>query len=149
VISVSPANIAKSCSSHISFKLCVSRNVYIRIVSVSSESDCSGAAFDHDVAAGAAICSPCQAGTYFSGSGRTPLSKKRGARMTNRPLLSAGECIARCQDGNGEQNAHNVTVRGAAVPGPEPLYTPCGGCACRWPGIAWPQADASKAACSR
>jgi hypothetical protein len=82
----------------ISFSLYVSRNVYILIIRVSSESDCSGAAIDHDVAAGATkstVCSPCQAGTYFSGSGWTPLLKGRVARMTKRPLLSASECVAR------------------------------------------------------
>jgi hypothetical protein len=79
----------------IPFRLYESRNVHIRIVRVSSESDCSGAAFDHDMAAGAAICSPCQAGTYFTGSGWTPLSKRRAARTTKRPWLSACEFIAR------------------------------------------------------
>lgn len=64
------------------FTLYVSRNVYIQIVRVSSESDCSGAALHHDVAAGAAVCSPCQAGTYFSGSGWTLLLSRRGARTT-------------------------------------------------------------------
>jgi hypothetical protein len=40
------------------------------------------------------------------------------------------------QDGDEESRVQNVTVRGAAVPGPEPVYTPCGDCACRWPGTA-------------
>jgi hypothetical protein len=73
----------------------VSRNVHIRTVRVSSESDGSGAALDHDVAAGATIstaCSPCQAGTYFSGSGWTPLLKRRGASTTWHRLMSAGGC---------------------------------------------------------
>ena len=34
-----------------------------------SESDGLGAAFDHDAAAGATICSQCQAGAYSSGAG--------------------------------------------------------------------------------
>jgi hypothetical protein len=76
----------------ISVNLYVSRHVDVQIVRVSSESDCSGAAFDHDVAAGATIstvCSPCQAGTYSSGAGWIPL---RGVRTTMQPLLSAYGC---------------------------------------------------------
>jgi hypothetical protein len=142
-----------------SIKLYVSRNVFIRMVHVSGESDDSDDMFDHDVAAGATIsaaCSPCLAGTYFSGSGWTPLSKRRGARTTKRPWMSAYGCresrskddkatLFCCrlvgalnlgQDGDEESRVQNVTVRGAAIPGPEPVYTPCGGCACRWPGNA-------------
>jgi hypothetical protein len=40
------------------------------------------------------------------------------------------------QDGDEESRVQNVTVRGAAIRGPEPVYTPCGSCACRWPGNA-------------
>jgi hypothetical protein len=68
------------------------QNTGIPIVRVSSKSDCSGAAFDHDVAAGAAIstvCSSCQAGTYSSGAGWVPLLQRRRARTTNQALMSA------------------------------------------------------------
>jgi hypothetical protein len=127
----------------IPYRLYVSPSVHIRILRVSIESDCSGAAFDHDVAAGAAICSPCQAGTYFTGSGWNPLLKSEDDQCLLVVAVRLG------QDGDEESRVQNVTVRGAAVPGPEPVYMPCGDCACRWPGTACARADASKAACSR
>ena len=80
----------------IAFKSHLSRNVDLQIVCVSSESDCSGAAFDHRVAAGATIstvCSPCQAGTYSSGAGWIPLLMGRGICADEmHPLLCAYGC---------------------------------------------------------
>jgi hypothetical protein len=117
----------------ITISVCVSK-CKNQIVRISSEYDCSEAAFDHDVAAGATFCSPCQAGTYSSGAGWTPLLKrKERGRQINHCCLLVG-AVRLGQDGDEESHVHNVTVRVVAIPGPEPVYTPYGGCACRWPG---------------
>jgi hypothetical protein len=70
--------------------------------------------------------------------------EKRGRQSDHGCLLV--DSVRLGQDGDEESRVQNVTVRGAAVPGPEPVYTPCGDCACRWPVNSFTRLDTGEAA---